>query len=175
MTDVPAFAPAAIDVSGAVTLVLARRTGPATFRSYRIVMHQNVVTELRAICTATLAALTERTPASYTDDLAFDASTRYLLVPSSALVKHRPQGRRGHRSTDDTPAEPPQVEVDPGARQALENASSLPELDASQLSSHSYAFYAAVVGNDPHHRVRLRGQVESVQGRLVRKTHNVLW
>ncbi len=115
-------------------------------------MHTDVASELRTICTATLAAIVERTALAYSDDLAFKAKSQYLLVPSSALVAHRPEPRRGRRATD-APAEPPQIEVDAGARHVLADASSLPELDASELKSQSFVFYAAVVGDDPDHRI----------------------
>jgi hypothetical protein len=115
-------------------------------------MHRDVVTELRAICETTLTSLSERTSVPYTDDLAFDASAQYLLVSAGSLVKHRRESRRGRRATEAS-AEPPEVEVDPGALRVLENASSLPELDVSQLRYQSFLFYAAVVGNDPHRRV----------------------
>lgn len=152
MTDTPTFDPTAIDVSGAITLVVARRSGAVSFNGYRIAMHTDVITELRTTCAATLKAIGERSAVAYTDDLAFDAESQYLVVPFSVLVAHRPESHRGRRPAD-APAEPPQIEVDAGARQVLARASSLPELDASELKKQPFVFYAAVVGNHPDHRI----------------------
>jgi hypothetical protein len=146
------FDPSSIDVSGAITLVVARRSSATNYKGNQIVMHTDVAAELRAICGATLAALNERSAVAYADDLNFDPETQYLLVPRGVLVAHRPESRRGRRSAD-APVEMPQVEVGAGADQVLADASSLPDLDASDLKNQSFAFCAAVVGDDPDHRV----------------------
>ncbi|MDA8331247.1 MAG: hypothetical protein M0027_08580 [Candidatus Dormibacteraeota bacterium] len=146
-----AFDPAAIDTSGAVTLVVAQRSG-RNFKGHRIAMNKDVADELRAICQATLTAIAERTAMEYADDLDYDGASHYVLVPSAALVAHRPEPRRGRRSAS-APAEPPQVEVDPGAGMVLAAASSLPQLNARDLKKQSFAFYAAVVGDNPDSRV----------------------
>jgi len=148
----PVFDPSAIDVSGAITLVVGQRSGVANIKGFRIAMHTDVTTELRSICEATLTNIDERTAVTYTDDLVFDAASEYLLVPSTLLIAHRPESRRGRHPVD-APAEPPQIEVDAGARPVLAGASSLPELDASELKNQSFVFYAAVVGDDPDHRI----------------------
>lgn len=147
----PAFDPAAIDTSGAVTLVVAQRSG-RTYKGRRIAMNNDVANELRAICRATLTALAERTAMEYADDLDYDGASHYVLAPSDTLVVHRPESRRG-RHPAGAPAEPPQVEVDPGARTVLTDASSLPELNSRDLKNQSFTFYAAVVGNNPDSRV----------------------
>ncbi|MDA8354999.1 MAG: hypothetical protein M0Z95_01560 [Actinomycetota bacterium] len=147
----PAFDPAAIDTSGAVTLVVAQRSG-RNYKGHRIAMNNDVANELRAICQATLTAIAERTAVAYADDLDHDGASQYVLVPTDALVAHRPEPRRGRRPAD-APAEPPQVEVDPGARTVLADASSLPELNSRDLKNQSFTFYAAVVGNNPASRV----------------------
>jgi len=152
INQIPAFDPSAVDVSGAITLVVATRSGGANFKGHRIAMHTDVVTELRAICAATLTAIGERRAVSYADDLAFDADSEYLFVPSDKLVAHRSESRRGRRPAD-APVVPQQIEVDAGARRLLVDASSLPELDASELKNQSFVFYAAVVGNEPDHRI----------------------
>lgn len=151
MTDPTSFGPSTIDVSGAISLVIARRSGK-NFKGYRIAMHTDVEAELQTICTNTLASLSGRTGVAYTDDLALDVENQYTVVPSTMLVAHRPESRRGRRPTD-APAEPPQIEVDASARTVLAEASSLPELHASELKNQSFVFYAAVVGDDPDHRI----------------------
>jgi hypothetical protein len=139
-----------IDVSGAITLVVARRTGPASLKGYRIAMHTDVATELREICARTLVELGQREPVPYSDDLAFDAENQYLLIPTATLVAHRPRpGRRSGASG----AEPRQIEVDARARRVLADASSLPAIDATEVQKHAFVFYAAVVGDDPDQRV----------------------
>ncbi len=150
-TPAPAFDPAAIDTSGAVTLVVAQRSGE-NYKGRRIAMNTAVAKELRKICQATLTAIAQRTAMPYTDDLDHDDDAHYVLVPSDALVVHRPEPRRGRRSAD-APPEPPPVEVDPGARTVLASASSLPELSSRDLKNQSFAFYAAVVGSNPDSRV----------------------
>ena len=140
MTDPTSFDPATIDVSGAISLVIARRSGK-NFKGYRIAMHTDVEAELRTICTNTLASLSARTGVAYPDDLALDVESQYMVVPTTILVAHRPESRRGRRAAD-TPAAPPQIEVDAGARKVLADASSLPELHASELKKQSFLFYA---------------------------------
>jgi hypothetical protein len=147
----PSFDPAAIDTTGAITLVVARRSGRNHIGN-RLAMNTDVVEELRTICQGTLAAIGERTPVAYADDLDRDVGSQYVLVPSAALVAHRPEPRRGRRPADE-PVERPQIEVDPGARVILARASSLDPLNARDLSRQSFTFYAAVVGDDPDHRV----------------------
>jgi hypothetical protein len=158
MSPDQSFDPSKIDASGAVTLVVARRSG-VNMKGYRIAMHTDVATELRAICKNTLAALRERKPVEYADDLAFDAETQYLVAPTDMLVAHRPESRRGRRRADDDGMRP-QVLVDPSAGAILAQASSLPELPMSELKDaegnlrgRSYVFYAAVVGDVSEHRV----------------------
>jgi hypothetical protein len=151
VTDPTSFDPSTIDVSGAISLVIARRSGK-NFKGYRIAMHTDVEAELRTICNNTLASLSGRTGVAYSDDLALDVENQYMVVPSTMLVAHRPESRRGRRAAD-APAEPPQIEVDAGARKVLTEASSLQELHASELKNQSFVFYAAVVGDEPDHRV----------------------
>lgn len=151
MTAAGAFDPSSLDVSGSVTLVIARRSGATSFKGHRLAMHIDVAEELRTICAETLAALNERTAIEYTDDAHFDPASQYLVVSSDALVAHRTKPRRGRRPKGAAAA--PQIEVDAGARKVLENASSLPELDATQLRHQAFAFYAAAVGDDPDGRI----------------------
>ncbi len=147
----PAFDPASIDTSGSVTLVVARRSG-RNYIGNRIAMSTDVANDLRQICQETLNAIRQRTAVAYADDLDFDRESHYVLVPSSVLVSHRPEPRRGRRAADEV-AEVPQIEVDPGARRILTSASSLDELSARDLKKQSFTFYAAVVGNNPDNRV----------------------
>lgn len=151
MTDPTSFDPSTIDVSGAISLVIARRSGK-NFKGYRIAMHTDVEAELRTICTNTLASISGRTGVAYADDLALDVENQYTVVPSTMLVAHRPASRRGRRPAD-APAELQQIEVDAGAHKVLAEASSLPELHAPELKNQSFVFYAAVVGDDPDHRI----------------------
>ncbi len=115
-------------------------------------MHTDVEAELRMICRTTLESFSARTGVSYSDDLALDVENQYMVVPSTILVAHRPESRRGRRAAD-APAEPPQIEVDAGAREVLAKASSLEKLHASELKKQPFVFYAAVVGDDPDHRI----------------------
>lgn len=152
MSDAAIFDASSIDVRGAVTLIVARRSGATGYKGWRIPLHTDVATELRSICATTVAALGERTAVAYADDLDFDPESQYLLVPAAALVAHRPESRRGRRPAN-APVEVAEIEVDAGALRVLADASSLDDLDASQLKRQSFAFYAAVVGDDPDDRV----------------------
>jgi hypothetical protein len=154
----PSFDPSKIDVRGAVTLVIARRTG-VNMKGYRIPLHTDVAKELRETCKATLTALGLRKPVDYADDLAFDAERQYLLVPTDMLVAHRPESRRGRRKAHDH-GDRPQVQVDPSASAILAKASSQPQLSISELTDsegnlrdRSYVFYAAVVGDTTKDRI----------------------
>ncbi len=158
MSQQPSFKPSSIDVSGAITLVIARRTGK-NLKGYRIVMHTDVAEELRTICANTLAFLNKRVAVPYADDLAFDDEKQYCVAPTTLLVAHRPESRRGRRKAHD-PVERPQIEVDASARRVLADASSLPVLRTPELKdangqwkSQSFVFYAAVVGDKPENRV----------------------
>lgn len=125
------FDPSAIDVSGSVTLVIARRTG-VNMKGYRIAMHRDVADELRKISEHTLTEMESRTPVEYVDDLAYNAETHYPVAPTDMLIAHRPESRRGRRKADDD-STPPQVQVDPSASTILAKASSLPLLPMSEL------------------------------------------
>jgi hypothetical protein len=144
------FDPSTIDVNGAVTLVIAKRSGK-NLKGYRIAMHNDVANELRSVCAESLASLRSRAAIGYADDLSYDADTQYVLVPSGVLVAHKPESRRGRKASD-APAEPKLIEVDASARQVLASASSLPQLSSADLKNQTFVFYAAVVGNDPQHR-----------------------
>lgn len=183
MTDNATFDPSKIDVSGSITLVIARRSG-RNLKGYRIAMHTAVATELRLVCTGTLASLGSRTAVPYADDVALAAGSQYLLVPSDVLVAHRTESQRGRRPAGGPP-EPRQVEVDPSARQVLAVASSLPELDADDLKTQSFVFYAAVVGDNPDHRIAfvnkwnpykaaLSGQITTFFGDRLRRVEGPL-
>ncbi|MDA8395857.1 MAG: hypothetical protein M0T72_11605 [Candidatus Dormibacteraeota bacterium] len=115
-------------------------------------MHTDVAEALRSICQATLDALGARTAIPYADDLAFESETQYLLVPIDVLTTRRPKPRPGRRRADAS-EQMPEVELDASAREVLDNASSLDDLDASRLASMSFAFYAVVVGDNPDQRV----------------------
>lgn len=149
MTDPSPFDPSTIDVSGPITLVIAKRSGK-NLKGYRISMHTDVETELRSVCAGTLTLLGNRTAVDYADDLALDATSQYLMVPSTVLVATRAETRRGRQPVD--APKPRQIEVDANARRVLAEASSLDELDAGELKTQSFVFYAAVVGDDPDSR-----------------------
>lgn len=141
-----------IDVEADITMVVAQRSGK-NLKGYRLAMHTDVVSELRSICRDTLSRLAARTSVPYAEDIAFDPESQYLLVPTDALVAHQVQSRRS-RQRAETPSSPPvMVETDPAARRILDQASSLPDLDASELRKKTFLFYAAVVGDDPDRRV----------------------
>lgn len=147
----PTFDTASIDTSGSVTLIVARRSG-RNYIGNRIAMSTDVANDLRQICQDTLVIIGQRTAVAYADDLDFDRESQYVVVPSVALVTHRPESRRGRRPADDD-AEIRQIEVDAGARSVLASASSLDELSSRDLKKQSFTFYAAVVGNDPDNRI----------------------
>lgn len=140
-----------IDVEGDITMVVAQRSGKK-LKGYRLAMHTDVVSEIRSICRDTISRLAARTSVAYVDDVAFDRESQYLLVPTDALIAHEVKSRRGQRTTPSS-APPVMVETDPAARGVLDQASSLPELDASELKKKAFLFYAAVVGDDPDRRV----------------------
>jgi hypothetical protein len=146
------FDPAAIDVSGDITLIVAHRSG-RNLKGHRVAMHTDVENELRKICAATLSFLGERKPVRYASDLAFDGDNEYLLVPGGKLLAHRRKPRHGRQPLPQPGQEAPVIEVDPAARVLLAQASSLPELAASDLAKQSLLLYAAVIGNDPEDRI----------------------
>ena len=146
------FDPAGIDVSGDITLIVAHRSG-RNLKGNRVAMHTDVETELRKICVATLKFLGERKAVRYSSDLAFDGESQYLLVPGGKLHAHRRKPRHGRQPLPQSGQEAPVIEVDPAARVLLSQASSLPELAASDLAKQSLLLYAAVIGNDPEDRI----------------------
>jgi hypothetical protein len=146
------FNPATITADGDITLVLGRRT-TTSVAGHRVRLHNDVVTELRAMCDATLSSLGARDPVPYADDLNFDADTHYMVAETTALVTHVPERRRGRRRADEPP-ERPLIETDAAAHQVLANASSQPLVDAAEVERRkSFLFSAAVVGDDPTERV----------------------
>ncbi len=146
------FDPAAIDVSGDITLIVAHRSG-RNLKGHRVAMHTDVENELRTICAATLSFLGERQAVRYSSDLAFDRDREYLLVPGGKLLAHRRKARHGRQPLPRPGGEAPLIEVDPAARVLVAQASSLPELAASDLTKQSLLLYAAVVGDDPDDRI----------------------
>lgn len=149
--NLPAFDPAVLTVDGDITLGLAQRTGHG-LRGHRVAISTDVGDDLRAICRATLNALGDRNAVPYSDDLAFDTSAEYMVVQRASLVAHTVAPRRG-RPRRDEPGERPQVEMDAATLQVLDAASSLPQLNSRELNRQSFAFYAAVVGDNAAARV----------------------
>lgn len=146
----PGFDARTIDTSGAITLVVARRSG-RTYKGNRIIINNDVGDGLRDACRQTLGTLALRTAVRYADDMAFDPESQYVVVPSAVLVTRQstPSGRR-HRADGQHEAH---IELDPGATQVLANASSLPEISSRDVKNQAFTFYAAVVGDHPDHRV----------------------
>jgi hypothetical protein len=139
------FDPSSLDTTGDITLVLGQRT--TGVKGFRVAMHTAVEAEVRAICEQTRARLDGLTPVEYVDDLSFDPHTHYLVVPLEKLVTHRP--RRGRVAAGE---ERPLVEVDAASRKVLSEASSLPQISATEIEKKSFLFYSAVVGDDPSSR-----------------------
>jgi hypothetical protein len=146
------FDPRTLDVEGDVTLIVAQRSG-TNLKGHRLAMHADVAADVRGICRDTLAVLLARTPVPFADDLAFDAQHQYMLASPQALVAHRLASGRGRTKAEASAPPPDMIEMDPSARHVLDDASSLPDLDASHLGNKTFVFYAAVVGNDPDKRV----------------------
>jgi hypothetical protein len=140
--------PSGVTTDGAITLVLGQRT--TSVRGHRLAMHNNVASELRTICQATLTTLSGRTPVPYANDLHFDRDNEYLVVPLDTLVAHKAEDRRGKKASLDEA--PRMVEVDPASMKVLTEASSQPMINASEIERRSFLFYAAVVGDDPDDR-----------------------
>lgn len=135
--------------NGDLTLVVAQRTTAKEPKGFRIAMHADVVEEIRRSCRATVQSVRSKDAIAYESDLDFDQETQCLIVNKDATVVHRvDKSRRGA----DGVAHPVHVETSAAASRLLSRASSLPQLDAKQLSRQSFTFFAAVVGDDPNER-----------------------
>jgi hypothetical protein len=147
----PSFEPGFVSTAGDVTLILGKRT-TTKFKGFRVKAHSDVREAMRQLAAEMIEHLTARTPVDYSDDLAFDADEQYMLVRRDALVVHRPETRRGKRSTA-APTEPQIVEMDPAALEVLDTASSADQITRDNLKKQSFPFYAAIIGDDPARRI----------------------
>lgn len=141
----PSFLPAAALARGDITLVLGERIG-SSVKGYRVSMHNDVADELRDVAQATISELNRRTPVLYSDDLAFDPETQYMLIERHVLTTYRYEHNRGGRAAH--APERLMVEMDAVAFEIMQTASSLPQLAAGELKRKSFLFYAALIGDD---------------------------
>ncbi len=148
------FDPTSVDVSGDITLVVARRSGK-TLHGHKVEFAAGAGEGIREVCRRTLARVQSLSPRQYEPSLRIDASHEYLAVPDADLVQHeafRPKRRgraaaNGDQSTDNPAAAT--IEADPQVRELLGRAAGLDRLPAEHLAKYSFQFYAAVVGSSP--------------------------
>lgn len=145
--------PSSIDVSGDITLVVARRSGK-TLHGYKVEFEAGAGEGIRNVCRQTLDRLGSLTPRQYEPSLHIDPGHEYLAVPEADLVQHeafRPRRRTqwGEGGTSATNPSVTTIETDPQVRGLLARAADLERLPADHLSQYSFQFYAAVVGSNP--------------------------
>jgi hypothetical protein len=140
-----------IKPQGAVTLALGQRTS-SSMKGRRVKMKPEVAADMRRIAGQTVEQLAARSAVPYSDDLDFNADDHYMLVRRNTLVVHRPASRRGRKTTGN-PTESRQIEMSPAALEIIDMASSLEQIGRDELSKKSFAFYAAVVGDNPERRI----------------------
>lgn len=147
----------AIDITGDVTLVVARRSGK-TLHGHKVEFETTAGDEIRAVCRRTLERVAERTARQYEPSLHIDPANEYLAVPDTQLVQDeafRPKSRRGTEEppkADHAKQAATTIETDPQVRNLLRRASGLERLPAAHLSRYAFQFYAAVVGRNPKSR-----------------------
>jgi hypothetical protein len=156
------FDPAALDLDGDMTLVLARRQGTKLVGG-KVEFADQATDELRAAiknCAAKIATLTRR---SYEPSLRIQDG-EYMAVPDQLVEKAaaplKPKAKAGAAVTTEDPkkgsvekAAPAQhIETDPQVRSLLKNASGLNLLAAQALGKQRFLFYAVVVGSTPGSR-----------------------
>jgi hypothetical protein len=163
-----------VDVSGDITLVVARRSGK-TLHGHKVEFEAGAGEGIREICRKTLQRLQPLNARQYEPSLRIDPAHEYLAVPDADLVQHeafRPKRRRAPANTDGTsnPATAT-IEADPQVRELLGRAAGLERLPAEHLAQYSFQFYAAVVGSSPTARtafVRKRNPATVLKrGRMV--------
>lgn len=138
-----------INTEGDITLIVAERSSAREPRGLRVPMHTDVVNALRQFCVSTAQLAKSLTPIDYANDLSYDAQNHCLRVSTNSLVVRREdKGRKG----PDGVAHPIKVETNPKVHRLIQRASALEQLDASKLESHSFEYYAVVVGSDPQTR-----------------------
>jgi hypothetical protein len=144
--------PKSIDLSGDITLVVARRSGK-TLHGYKVEFEARAGEGIRDVCRRTLDQLGPLAARQYEPSLHIDPGHEYLAVPDAELVQHesfRPKQRSQRDGSDgEGIAAVPTIETDPQVRDLLGRAAGLDRLPAAHLSEYSFQFYAAVVGSAP--------------------------
>lgn len=139
-----------IDVTEDLTLIVGQLSKSPRVHAYRFVISVDVADALRDACTATLARLNDLDPLAYESDIALDSSVNYLTVANESTAVHREE--RGKPGSDGV-AHPVRIQTNAMVRQTAALAATLPRLNPRDLQATTFAFYAAVVGDDPDRRV----------------------
>jgi hypothetical protein len=154
------FDPQALDVTGDLTFVVARRSG-ASLRGFKVEVADEAADAIRAVCTATVERLGALQRRDYEPSISIDTGVEYLAVPDEHLQRS-PLPRRSSAETSSqgsasvtsgAPSGVIAIEADPQVRALLRDASGLALLPAPSLRRFPFQFYAAVVGSDPRNRV----------------------
>jgi hypothetical protein len=169
------FSPGDVDLTGALSLVLAWRRSNGKLEGAKVEFARDAVTEIRAAAAQTVTRLGDLTPRSYEPSIRIEAG-EYLAVPDRIVERAAPPlpkkaaargpsvedgtRRQGalaaggdRRSTVIADVPVARIETDPQVRNLLRRASGLPLLAAPDLGAVQYQFYAVVMGNDPDTRV----------------------
>lgn len=162
-----------VDVSGDITLVVARRSGK-TLHGHKVEFEAGAGEGIREICRKTLQRLQPLSARQYEPSLRIDPAHEYLAVPDAQLVQHeafRPKRRRASHTDGTSNPAAATIEADPQVRELLGRAAGLERLPAEHLAQYSFQFYAAVVGSLPTARtafVRKRNPATVLKrGRMV--------
>lgn len=131
---------------------------------FRFVIHTDVADALRDACRATLSKLDHLEQLAYESDIALDPSVSYLTVANESTVVHREQ--RGKPGPDGV-SRPVRIQTNAMVRQTADAAVTLPQLNPRDLQATTFAFYAAVVGDDPERRVAFVSQANPYKASLV--------
>lgn len=142
-----------IDVTGDITLVVARRSGKA-LHGYKVEFEASAGEGIRDVCRKTLDRFEPLAPRQYEPSLHIDPGHEYLAVPDVDLVQHESfRPKRTRKRADGTNGASTTavatIETDPQVRDLLGRAAGLDRLPAEHLSQYSFQFYAAVVGSEP--------------------------
>jgi hypothetical protein len=155
-----AFDPQALDVTGDLTFVIARRSG-ASLKGFKIELADKAADAIRGVCAATVEHLSALQRREYEPSIAIDTGAEYLAVPDEHL-RRSPVPRQSSAETSGQgtrsvasgiPSGAVAIESDPQVRALFRDASNLTLLAAPSLGSFHFQFYAAVVGSDPRNRI----------------------
>lgn len=126
-----------VDPDGALTLTVGWRSG-TKMKLGRLAVSDGVAATLAQVAGDVTADLADRRPESWAPDADLPDET-YLMLPVESVGSHPLLAR--------------DVESHGHLLSALRNGTGLPLLPATELPAAELAFYAMVVGNDPHDRV----------------------